>query len=165
MEVPDSNTRTFIVDTMLGKLGRWMLFLGYDVIYYKGYSDEDLIQSAQNSGRTIITRDTHLALEKYPQNAFLLKTIHFWEQLKQITRAFPLDFSKTIFSRCSHCNTILERVKKEEVVSLLPEKVEKMATDFSRCPSCSHLYWNGTHTLHIQQLLKEKAGIETNRKI
>lgn len=160
MEIPDSNTRKFIVDTMLGKLGSWMLFLGYDVIYYRGKSDEELMQAAQESGRMIITRDTHLALERYPRNSFLIKTIHFWEQLKQIAQEFPLNFSETLFSRCSHCNTILEQVKKEEVSSQLPEKAREMATVFSRCPSCLHLYWNGTHTLHIQQLLKEKAGID-----
>ncbi|MBN1903453.1 Mut7-C RNAse domain-containing protein [Candidatus Sumerlaeota bacterium] len=150
----------FIVDTMLGKLGRWMLFLGYDVLYYRGQSDEGLIQKAKAEGRIIITRDTRLALEREPRNSFLIKTIHFWEQLRRITEAFPQNFTETLFSRCSHCGALLEAVKKEEILTQIPEKVREMATDFSRCPSCLHLYWNGTHTLRIIQLLKEKAGIQ-----
>ena len=154
----------FIVDTMLGKLGRWMSLLGYDVVYFRGHSDEELIQAAGAEQRIIITRDTHLALEGCPKRCFLIKTIHFWEQLKRIVEAFPMDFSKTFLSRCNHCNCIVEEVKKEEILGELPEKVKEWATKFYRCPCCEKLYWNGTHPIHIARLLEENLDLCVKKK-
>jgi len=153
----------FIVDTMLGKLGRWMLLLGYDVVYFRGTKDEELIELAKRENRILVTRDTHLALEKYPEHSLLIKTIHFWEQLKKIVEEYPLDFSETFLSRCSHCNVELEKLEREAALPELPEKVREMASVFFRCPVCRSLYWNGTHPIHILELLETHIGLRIER--
>ena len=151
--------KKFIVDSMLGKLGRWMLLLGYDAAYFRGAKDEELMEIAKNENRIIVTRDTHLALERSPGNSFHIKTIHFWEQLKRIVETFPLDFSRTFLSRCSHCNVLLEKCPKEEAVAFLPPKAAEMASCFFRCPKCQRFFWDGTHPIHIRFLLKTRIGL------
>jgi len=152
-------TEKFIVDTMLGKLGRWMLLLGYDTVYFRGQKDEELIELAKKENRLLITRDTHLALERYPGHSILIKTIHFWEQLKKITEDYPLNFSETFLSRCSLCNVLLERLEREEALPQLPEKVRDMAKVFFRCPVCRQVYWDGSHPVHIRELLEKHIGL------
>ena len=153
----------FIVDTMLGKLGRWMLLLGYDAVYFRGTKDEELIEWAKRENRILITRDTHLALEKYPEHSVLLKTIHFWEQLKKIVEEYPLAFSETFLSRCSLCNVLLEGLERAEALPELPEKVRAMAKMFFRCPVCRRMYWDGTHPIQILELLETNIGLRIER--
>ena len=150
----------FIVDTMLGKLGRWLLLLGYDVEYFRGEKDEEMIALSKKEDRIIITRDTHLALERFPEKSFLVKSTRFWEQLGRVIRSFPLDFSKTFMTRCPRCNVLTKPVRKEDVIGELPEKVKTWATVCFRCPECGHLYWDGTHAIEMMRLLKENLGIE-----
>ncbi len=149
---------------MLGKLGRWMLLLGYDVVYFRGTKDEELIEMAKRENRLLVTRDTHLALERYPGRSLLIKTILFWEQLKKITDAYPLNFSETFLSRCSLCNVLLAREEREKALPELPEKVREMASVFYRCPQCRHLYWDGSHPVHILELLEEHTGFQIKSK-
>jgi len=150
----------FIVDTMLGKLGRWMLLLGYDVVYYRGRTDQEMLEIAEREDRIIVTRDTHLAEEHPRSHIFLIRTIHFWEQLQCVMGAFPMDFAETLLTRCSHCNVPVEQVSAEEVEGDIPPKARERATVFFRCPRCLKLYWDGTHPVHIRELLKEYTGLD-----
>jgi len=151
--------KKFIVDTMLGKLGRWMLHLGYDVLYFRGKDDQQMLEAAEREGRTIITRDTHLVEEHPHAHIFLIRTLDFWEQLRCVVKEFPINFGETLFSRCSHCNVPVERLKMEEARTLLPPMARERATVISRCPVCNKLYWDGTHPVHIIKLLKEHVGL------
>jgi hypothetical protein len=152
--------KKFIVDTMLGKLGRWMLHLGYDVLYFRGKDDRHLLEAAEREGRIIITRDTHLVEEHPHADIFLIRTLDFWEQLRCVVREFPMNFGETLFSRCSHCNVPVERMKTEEARAFLPPKARERATMIFRCPLCNKLYWDGTHPIHIIQLLREHVGLD-----
>jgi len=137
-----------------------MGLLGYDVIYFRGQKDEQLMEIALREGRTIITRDTHLALERDPVHSFHIKTIDFRNQLQAVTEAFPLDFNRTFLSRCTHCNVPTERVSRQEVIDELPPKAKEWASVFFRCPGCGKLYWDGTHIPAMLRRLKEDIGLE-----
>ncbi|MEN8258034.1 MAG: Mut7-C RNAse domain-containing protein, partial [Thermodesulfobacteriota bacterium] len=56
-------------------------------------------------------------------------------------------------SRCLECNTPLEGVSKEEIDHLLEPLTRKYYTTFSQCPSCSKIYWPGSHVDKMLALL------------
>ena len=47
----------FIADEMLGKLAKWLRFLGYDTLYAEKISDAEIMLIAENEDRIILTRD------------------------------------------------------------------------------------------------------------
>src|SRR5262249_7005230 len=50
----------FAVDTMLGRLARWLRILGHDVVYGPHLHGRGLVSCARREGRVIVTRDTRL---------------------------------------------------------------------------------------------------------
>ena len=58
-DVP-SKEYQFIADAMLGRLARWLRFLGFDTLYYPDIPDSDLVRIAREQNRYILTRDSRL---------------------------------------------------------------------------------------------------------
>lgn len=138
----------FLADSMLGKLARWLVLLGYDARFVggDGRADIELLEQAHREGRVFLTRDT-----KIPEVAGLLKIVireqRFEEQLVHVLRELSLKPDrKRLFTRCTYCNEKLEALAREEALPQAPPLVRELPTDFFRCPSCRRLYWNGTHT-------------------
>ncbi len=150
----------FIADTMLGKLARWLRLLGYDIVYPGIIDDDDLIERARDSERIIITRDTRLVEFHPPTPPFLVHSTDHWQQMRQVIRSFPIDFSKRAFSRCARCNVEIEEVRKRDVIDRLPPLVAQTQGQIFQCPSCKKLYWKASHIDHIRSLLKDKLGID-----
>jgi uncharacterized protein with PIN domain len=119
---------------------------------------------ANEQDRIILTRDTHLN-ELKPRKLFLIKSTNLWEQLGQVVKAFPLEFSDTAFTRCSICSTKIERVEKHEVEKQLPPLVRKGQDKIYRCPNCHKLYWHATHVEHIIGKIKQRLGINISNRI
>jgi uncharacterized protein with PIN domain len=46
-------------------------------------------------------------------------------------------------------------VDKEEIEFLVPEFVFHNFSNFRRCPSCGKVYWQGSHTEGIRDLLQD----------
>src|SRR5262245_32355628 len=57
---PDSRELRFAVDCMLGSLAKWMLILGYDVLYLRKVEDSVLVERARAEDRIVVTRDRRL---------------------------------------------------------------------------------------------------------
>ncbi len=150
----------FIVDTMLGRLARWLSLLGYDVVYTGIIDDEELVRQAIASQRIILTRDTRLKKSHSDVSIFVLKATNRWEQLREVIRQFPLNFSETAFSRCQHCNVETILVDKKEVLDRLPPFVRQRQEKIYQCPRCKKLYWEASHVDHIKSLLKQNLNID-----
>lgn len=138
----------FLADSMLGKLARWLILLGYDACFVRadGRADLELLEQAHREGRVFLTRDT-----KIPEVAGLRKLVlreqRFEEQLAHVLRELALKPNrKRLFTRCTYCNELLKTVLREEALPQVPPLVRSLRTDFFRCPSCLRFYWNGTHT-------------------
>lgn len=154
------SSTAFIADTMLGKLARWLSLLGYDIIYAGTIEDSDLVSRARERRRIILTRDTRLSEIARQHPLFLIKSTDVWEQLKEVIDIYPLDFSRTAFSRCQYCNMPIEKVPKSDVEHLLPPLVSQTQDTIFRCPSCRKLYWEASHVEHIKALLKKNLDID-----
>ena len=79
----------FIADAMLGRLARWLRFLGFDTLYYPGIDDAKLIRIARENNRFILTRDTRLVQRKGLRNVLLIHANDSLHQLVEVVRTCP----------------------------------------------------------------------------
>ncbi len=147
----------FLVDHMLGKLAKYLRFLGYDTYYPKNrMSDDDLIKIAKDEGRIIITRDKELARRS---GGFYVPSENYLEQLKMVIERYNLK-DDMMLTRCSICNEILVPVNKERVKDKIPPYVYEHQNEFYICPKCGRVYWWGTHTERIERTIRNILGDE-----
>jgi len=154
----------FLVDTMLGKLAKWLRLLGYDVIYYRDLEDKELLALAHAEGRLLLTRDEELTRSSSGRCRSLLISSDDWrEQLRELAERgiVRLRFEpREIFTRCLECNEPLERVSRAEVEGRVAPYLLETQKEFGRCPRCDRIYWKGTHfaraLAEVQSLLDQK---------
>ena len=151
---------TFIVDTTLGKLAKWLRILGYDVIYWRADDPEGILRRAREEGRTLVTKDTTLFKAKGSLEALLIREDNPFRQLKEVVGHFHLIVNKgMLFSRCLSCNAPLKAIDPEEAKGGVPDHIYHTHQEFSRCPICRKVYWAGTHygqmTRVVERLQKE----------
>lgn len=139
----------FLVDSMLGKLAKWLRILGYDTLYFRQGDDRDLLELASEEDRTILTRDTRLS-RRWLVPTLLIKSEQVEEQLSQVVRRFGLEMEEGLFSRCPECNILLKEILKEDVVERVPPLVSETYDEFMTCPNCNRIYWMGTHWENIR---------------
>ncbi len=148
----ESNNIKFMVDSMLGKLGKYLRFMGYDVYYPPTtMSDDDILRIAEKDGRIILTRDKELARRS---GGFYVESDKYEEQLKVVIKKFNLNGDK-ILSRCSVCNEILIPIEKEKIKEKVPDYVYEHNDEFYICPNCHRIYWYGTHTEKIKEKIEK----------
>ncbi|HEY4716569.1 MAG TPA: Mut7-C RNAse domain-containing protein [bacterium] len=159
----------FVVDRMLGKLARLLRLLGFDAEYVTEVDDSD-IEKWSMSGAIFLTRGRKY--EKESKNSvYIVKENYPVFQVREIISALVIDLDvKNFFSRCLECNKLLEQAAEDDVKSRVPEYVRKTMNEFSTCPSCRRIYWEGTHRTHMQEMIdvirKEKpySQVENNYK-
>lgn len=136
------DTHRLLADAMLGKLARWLRFLGYDTVYMQG-EDTAIAHRARADGRVLLTRDHQLANRKGLRTV-LVEAQTLEEQLAQVVAevgAVPPE----VGPRCMHCNVPLASISKEAVRDRVPAYVVKTHDTFQHCPECGRIYWKGTH--------------------
>jgi len=142
------NDPKFLADSMLGKLARWLIMLGYDAAYggSDGRPDSSLQEQAKREGRIFLTRDTGIPAVA-GLTMIVVRPTRFEDQLRFVLHRLGLKPDrKRLFTRCTYCNEPLESVPREEALTLVPPLVRELQTDFCRCGKCRRMYWGGTHT-------------------
>ena len=147
----------FIADSMLGKLARWLRFLGYDTLYHPYYEDQAIIDQASTENRIVLTKDRELvkALTSKDIRTLLIEANRYEEQLKQIARKLDIRRTPSPFTRCSVCNGSLESLGREKARELVPPYVYEIQQKFFICPNCKRVYWAGSHQDSINLTLKK----------
>jgi uncharacterized protein with PIN domain len=144
---------TFIADVMLGRLARWMRFLGFDTLYFRDIKDSRLIRIAREQDRYILTRDTRLIKIKGVNNYLLIKANDSFHQLIEVIDTLKL-IQFNPLSRCVVCNGILTRVtNKHDIKGLVPEFVFLNMNVFQECTECGKIYWEGSHPKKFREKL------------
>jgi len=147
----------FVVDHMLGKLAKYLRFMGYDTYYPTGrMSDDEIMEIARKEGRILLTRDKELAKRS---GGIYIKSENYEEQLKFVINRFHLN-TDSLLSRCSICNVPLVKVGKREIKDKVPEYVYEHQDEFYMCPKCGRIYWYGSHTERIERKIRELMGEE-----
>lgn len=142
----------FLVDSMLGRLAKWLRILGYDTLYFSSLDDNDLVRIARAQGRMVLTRD-RMMLKRRGIDSLLIESDDFTEQIPQVLRDLNLNLDRS-FSRCSVCNSPLRRAAREAVQERVPPYVFQTQERFSLCPQCGKIYWRGTHWQRMRERLR-----------
>jgi len=93
--------KRFVVDTMLGKLAKWLRILGFDT-RYEALQSEDQLEAHRSQGYLLITRREKLVNEA---NVLFLKANAPLEQLREVVTRVPVTPQEVhLLQRCSLCN-------------------------------------------------------------
>jgi uncharacterized protein len=144
----------WIADEMLGRLARYLRFVGCDTLYVRGIADDEIIARARAQGRVVLTRDRELA--RRSPGALWIESVHVGEQWAAVRAAWPDLPTELRFDRCTLCNAMLLPYR----IGTAPEKelgvpAERVADGLAifACGACGHLYWEGSHTARIRAQL------------
>lgn len=141
----------FIADVMLGRLARWLRFLGFDTLYYPDISDTKLINIAREQDRFLLTRDSRLIKRKGLRNYLLIRDNNSYHQLLQVLKEFKIKEINS-FSRCVVCNGQLIKISdKIQIKNSVPEHVFLQYKEFFRCNNCGKIYWEGSHSKKFKE--------------
>jgi uncharacterized protein len=142
----------WLVDEMLGRLARYLRFLGYDTEYVRGTPDSEIVRRAGAEGRQVLTRDRLLAT-RCP-GAILLTRTDITGQFTELGKAVPGLRRVVRFDRCSLCNGPLRPVEKIPHSGRpsrgIPPEVRSGQVPLYSCIRCGHLYWDGSHTRSVR---------------
>jgi len=138
-----------LLDGMLGRLAKWLRLLGYDTAYFPDLDDNELVRLARAQGRVLLTRDRELTRRR-GLNCLLVESDRLEEQIQQVISELDLETERP-FSRCPVCNTPLQKVEKSLVKERVPPYVFRTQENFSLCPECNRIYWQGTHWDKMRQ--------------
>lgn len=146
----------FFCDAMLGRLARWLRALGFDTAYDPEIDDAMLVRRAWEEGRWILTCDRRLPIEWRVRGCVVLEAELPLDRLREVVARFGIEEPSRLFSRCLECNEPVEDVGADDLDRLevpVPERVRRAHREFSRCPACGRVYWEGSHTGRMRRRL------------
>jgi uncharacterized protein with PIN domain len=146
---------TFIADVNLGKLAKLLRMAGFDTTYRNNADDNELIHEMVEEQRVLLTRDRRLLMRKVVEFGFLVRSDDGVDQLEEVLLRFDLFDKRSPFSRCIHCNGMLEDANKTEILHKLEPLTRKYYDQFARCTACGKVYWPGSHRKRLQPKLKK----------
>ena len=150
---------SFIADNNVGKLARWLRLIGYDTLLSKQKNDSQMIMTALKENRVILTKDSQFMKRRLVTSG-RLKTVHIKQddpklQVREVAKKLNLNYCFKPFSLCLECNQELIARDKEEVQDRVPTHVSKIQTQYTECPACHRIYWQGTHWQAMVKKLQE----------
>lgn len=158
----------FISDAMLGSLAKWLRILGFDTLYFRNIGDNELIRTARQQDRILLTRDTGIARRKGVDKLILISSEDTFEQLKEVL--FFLSSADSPYlrvsgsprlpfpSRCAVCNGELAPADTLSVADAVPEYIMLNHNSFFRCRDCGKVYWDGSHRKLMNERIREILG-------
>jgi uncharacterized protein with PIN domain len=159
----------FLVDSMLGKLARFLRIFGYDTLYANDLvdffkldpvPDKKLLAFAKNTNRFVITKD-YPFYKSLADNAIYLRGEGVYNYLIQLKKNLGLNFKFNIQNaRCSICNSKMKKVEeKSDIKHLIPQETFIQNNDFYQCLNfhCKKIYWKGSHIDDIEKKLSTNS--------
>jgi len=154
----------FVVDCMLGKLGKWLRILGFDALYMNKAEDGELLLLARREKRTLLTKDHELLLSAAGLSSLFIESDSWQAQLTQVLDAFRLRDKAKPHSRCLACNVGLKRIAKKSAKNLVTPFIFERASSFAVCPACGRIFWPGTHFRDMDLTIVRMLGAEKDRR-
>lgn len=137
----------FVADAHLGRLARYLRFLGFDTLQRNAWDDGELVALARAGQRIVLTRDRALLMRRDVERGCWLRATEPLAQLREVGARYALDATPACLRepRCLLCNTPLVAVQPSTAAVGVPPQVRAHHDAFWRCPSCARLYWRGSH--------------------
>ncbi|WP_287585377.1 Mut7-C RNAse domain-containing protein [Candidatus Borrarchaeum sp.] len=148
----------FVVDSMLGRLARWLRLIGYDTLYFKIVSDEELLERTRSENRFLLTRDKRLHQQAIREelHSILIPVRSNSEVLAFLSKTFNIQFDiDPSSSRCPLCNGKITSAEKENIKSKIPTPTFKKYDQFWQCIHCGKIYWMGKHYKSMRKIIAE----------
>lgn len=143
----------FLADAMLGRLARWLRVLGLDTAYDPTMQDPLLVSWARAEERILLTRDRSLVAELRPLRALLVEPDAPLLQLRQVVAQVGVAPPVELFTRCLVCNAELHLASAADVATRIPAASRELPGPVRRCPTCSRVYWPGSHARRMRAAL------------
>jgi hypothetical protein len=143
----------FVADAHLGGLAHMLRMLGFDTLYDNHYHDDEIVTTAEQEGRIVLTRDRELLKRRAVTHGCYVHAMKSEQQLREIVARLDLVRSARPFTLCLHCNAPLRPVDKASVLDRLPPGVQAHYERFSTCDRCGRVYWEGSHWRNMRTLL------------
>ena len=102
-----------------------------------------------------ITRDRKLKDEWWVPNIYVVEAEALRDQLREVIRRFDLARSIAVLSRCNECDQPVRPVAADEIRDRVPPHVLELHHDFSTCPRCGRVFWEGTHAARIRHVVDD----------
>ncbi len=148
----------FIADVHLGKLARYLRMCGFDTLYEKDYSDDEIIIISSLQKRIILTRDKRLLNNRKVTHGLRIRSGNPESQLKEVFDRLDLKNLAKPFTRCMGCNSLLVDVPKEKIFDKLPPRTREFYDTFRLCPQCNQIFWEGSHFKRMQEFINGFTG-------
>ncbi len=150
---------TFVVDTMLGKMCRWLRLLGYDTAYSTKNDDNQLLQIAETEGRVLLTSDAELHRRAQGKGMLcILLRGDVDEEIAALFSRFSIDPKiDPAKSRCSKCNghlTEISEAEKERIRGRVFEQTYNHYDRFWLCTDCNSVFFQGGHWKNINRYME-----------
>ena len=142
------------VDEMLGTIAKWMVILGKNVRYIRGFKDDEIVNLLK-PGDILITADSELC-NRARKVAFCV----FIKERKRLDYSLAYIFASlgekpSLAPKfCPACGGTLKKVKKSEIKEKVPRRVYTHHRDFYICVKCRKIYWKGSHWKRIRSFYK-----------
>jgi uncharacterized protein with PIN domain len=142
---PPQTEPRFIADVHLGRLTAYLRLAGFDTKYRNDYPDDEIVAISASENRVLLTRDVGVLKHRIVVRGYFLRGTQPARQLVEVLRQFNLVTCAAPFTRCLRCNSRLRAVAKDRVEHLLPARTRESYREFSRCPTCGRIFWQGSH--------------------
>ena len=157
-------TVQFVVDTMLGRLAKWLRIMGMDAHYQSSYKSME-IKGLLKKGRILLTGNRTLKESLNP--SILIHSDRVQYQLMELKKKGLLPATdENWFKRCIICNIPLQSMQMEDPRGRIPEYIINQNIEgIQRCPSCDRYFWPGSHRERMLRQIKEwelSGGDNTN---
>jgi len=139
---------------MLGRLARYLRFVGHDTAYARGLGHAEIAERAALERRTIVTRCRALAASV--PGSVLLSSLEVDDQLRAVRSAAPTAGFAVTFDRCTLCNGVLAAWTPPRTGPWPPDVPRGRAEaglEVYACLDCGHRFWEGSHTRAIRAQL------------
>lgn len=146
---------TFVVDTNLGKLARYLRLLGFDCLYRNDYDDKSIAEISHDQERMLLTRDRSLLQRRIITFGYFVRADNPKIQIHEVLKKFDLYSTIKPLTRCTRCNGNLAKIHKQQIEHRLQPLTKKYYSNFLTCPNCGQIYWQGSHHSRIQVLIDE----------
>jgi uncharacterized protein len=155
-----------VADVHLGRLTAYLRLAGFDTKYRNDYSDDEIVAISASEDRVLLTRDVGVLKYSIVMRGYFLRETQPARQLVEVLRHLDLVTRAAPFTRCLRCNTRLHVVAKDRVQHLLPARTRECYCEFSRCPTCSRIYWQGSHYSRMRLFIETAfaAAMRTSRR-
>ena len=145
----------FVADAMLGSLARKLRIFGFDALYVREGTDEEMMRLADDEDRILLTSDVALWKRSSAAGtrALLVTGRDDGSRMASLLEAAP-GFSRRLDlgeSRCALCNGELEKVGRGLAEASLSYGRARHRS-YYRCKSCDKLYWHGKHWERLRRL-------------